>query len=234
VVDPLPGALEAVDENIATKSSNDNPSPTEFWNWYLANLFSTREFRSDKVVFVGFHLQPGTHTLNYKVIVSSEGIFTLPPTKAYDANQPELFGLSAGGIFQTTTFTNLGEYAEKKDDYCIPWSNRKILVKDLPAWMKVSLSSDVSVSSNDEEENQFEDDFDDFDDSDDVSHVKSYNYLYFVFGIAALAIGTLSLLYAKYKNVNSLNNAGKYEVQNNEFDSDGFSESFSSESSDSK
>jgi hypothetical protein len=36
--------------------------------------------------------------------VATAGIFTLPPTKAYDANQPELLGLSAGFFFLFASF----------------------------------------------------------------------------------------------------------------------------------
>lgn len=61
-------------------------------------MFRQRQFRPDKVIFSGTHVRAGTHSVQYIATVATEGLFTLPPTKAYDVNQPELMGLSPGKL----------------------------------------------------------------------------------------------------------------------------------------
>jgi len=106
ISDPFPGALEPQDDLIYSgqTTSRSNPSSRyDFWGWYLQSAFSMKEFRKDKVVFYGQRLFAGTHTVTYTALVSTLGQFVLPPTLVSDALQPEVMGLSAGGVFITKT-----------------------------------------------------------------------------------------------------------------------------------
>jgi len=150
IVDPLPGALEAVDENIFSRKIRNVDMFSDYWSWYIINIFKTREYRSDKVIITGYNVRAGTHSVHYVATVASEGYFTLPPTKVYDANQPELMGLSAGGMFTTKSFssTNL---INIDNSFCIPWKNRMIDISNIPDWMKsLKPTEDVEITSEDE------------------------------------------------------------------------------------
>jgi len=60
-----------------------------------------KQFLKDKVVFYGQNLYAGTHTVSYNAVVATEGEFVFPPAQARDIQQPEVMGLSDGGVFTT-------------------------------------------------------------------------------------------------------------------------------------
>eukprot|EP01127_Copromyxa_protea_P019958 TRINITY_DN6582_c0_g1_i1.p1 TRINITY_DN6582_c0_g1~~TRINITY_DN6582_c0_g1_i1.p1 ORF type:complete len:1992 (-),score=234.88 TRINITY_DN6582_c0_g1_i1:99-6074(-) len=101
IVDPLSGGIEALDDSFFASFSDNKPDYlfwSPFWVWYRRNAFSN-EFHSDRVLFHGTSLWPGTHSVSYFGIVSSVGDFVVPPTKVFDPTQPEVMGLSAAGDF---------------------------------------------------------------------------------------------------------------------------------------
>lgn len=49
------------------------------------------------VVFRYSYLRAGTHTVRFKAVAATSGVFVLPPVKAYVQAQPEVMGLSPAG-----------------------------------------------------------------------------------------------------------------------------------------
>lgn len=96
VVDWLPAGLEALEFG----SSPDTVSAASTWfGWWRWSTFQNTEVRKDRVQALAYQLPAGTHTLTYTALVVTPGQFSLPPAKAFVQAQPELLGLSAGGLF---------------------------------------------------------------------------------------------------------------------------------------
>jgi hypothetical protein len=137
IVDPFPGALEALDDSVYdTPNDSTNDYFYGYWNWYLHGAFREKEFLRDKVIFYGQNIYAGTHSVSYVALVNSQGEWVLPPAIVFDAFQPEVMGLSAGGSFSTAsmptvTFEQVG---------CLKWSNRKLHADAL-----ASIGEDISV-----------------------------------------------------------------------------------------
>jgi len=96
VVDWLPASLEALE--FGERPDNVGFGAT-FYGWWRWSTFQTVEVRKDRVQALAYQLPAGTHTLTYTALVVTPGLFSLPPAKAYAVAQPELLGLSAGGVF---------------------------------------------------------------------------------------------------------------------------------------
>jgi len=122
IVDPFPAALEPLDDSIYNVPSSGLFAVWDYWNFYLHSAFAQKEFLPDKVIFYGQNLFAGTHTVTYYSIVNTEGLFVLPPTLVYDAFQPEVMGLAAGGIFTTTNYTAPTSSGTYSTANCIPWT----------------------------------------------------------------------------------------------------------------
>ncbi len=60
----------------------------------------TRRIYPDKVVWDLPYLGISSRTMSYKAIAATRGTFVLPPTHAILEEQPELAGLSGGGILR--------------------------------------------------------------------------------------------------------------------------------------
>jgi hypothetical protein len=146
IVDAFPGAFDPLDDSIYD-TDNSPPVYYSWFYWYYWRAFTDKEFLKDKVVFTGQNLYPGTYTVKYYSLISTPGIFVLPPTQAYDVFQPELMGTSAGGSFITNSYVNstivdMGT--------CIPWTRRIImspnievmpyLTSNLPVGLGIGLS----------------------------------------------------------------------------------------------
>eukprot|EP01126_Amoeba_proteus_P027541 TRINITY_DN27333_c0_g1_i1.p1 TRINITY_DN27333_c0_g1~~TRINITY_DN27333_c0_g1_i1.p1 ORF type:complete len:577 (+),score=144.65 TRINITY_DN27333_c0_g1_i1:15-1745(+) len=95
IVDPLPGCYEAIHEQFS-QTFGPEISISQFRS----------EFRWDKVIFHGSWLWPGSHVVSYLAIMTTEGEFVLPPTKAFDPTQPEVMGLSTGGVTFLSSLTS--------------------------------------------------------------------------------------------------------------------------------
>ncbi len=91
VADPLPAGMEAIDSSLATSSRNVAYSLTRMKSdWY-----DHRELRDDRVLFFRDLVQPQTLTFRYLARISTPGRFILPPTKAEEMYNPEIFGHNA-------------------------------------------------------------------------------------------------------------------------------------------
>jgi len=75
-----------------------SPSYT-FWGWWSWDSWPVKEVRKDRVTAFAYNLRAGTSSFSYTALVVTPGKFALPPTKAYAQEQPELLGLSAGGVW---------------------------------------------------------------------------------------------------------------------------------------
>jgi len=126
IIDPFPGALIPLDSSY--KSLPDQESP--FWPW--VGSFYKREFLKGKILFYGQNISPGTYTLSYTSVVSTPGKFLLPPTMAYDVYQPEIMGLSEGGIFTSGNYQPDSNYG---GGTCLPWNDRTVSPEDLAAYL---------------------------------------------------------------------------------------------------
>jgi len=131
IVDAFPGALDPLDDSIYNIASSTSGLPYLWWFYYYG-AFSQKEFLQDKVVFTGFNLYPGTYTVTYYSLVSTSGLFVLPPTMAYDVFQPELMGTSAGGTFSTPAYLSLPIVDM---GICLPWIDRNTPIDQLSPYL---------------------------------------------------------------------------------------------------
>lgn len=134
VVDPVAGALEPLDENLSDTPPPVSPrDPGGYWSWYLWGAFREREYLPDRTIFYGSNIWAGTHSVTYLAMVASDGEFTVPPSHAYDAFQPELMGLSAAATFVTARVPTLAH--EQVSGPCLPWRNRQLVWEELPGFI---------------------------------------------------------------------------------------------------
>jgi len=128
--------MEALDDNVFESPSNVfdpyNSYPF-YWRWYFYSAF-TKEFQRDRVVFHGRNLWAGSHSVSYTALVNVEGEFVLPPAHAFDAAQPELMGLSAGGSFTTRILPA----AIASSPFCLVWQHRALVPSALPVFLQES------------------------------------------------------------------------------------------------
>jgi uncharacterized protein YfaS (alpha-2-macroglobulin family) len=109
VDDPVPGGLEALNRDLATTSAVDadkakfQAAGGSFWferdNWQSFAMsfwsFYHQEIRHDAVRFYADYLQKGNYHLSYMAQAIAEGEFKLPPTRAEEMYNPDVYGLSA-------------------------------------------------------------------------------------------------------------------------------------------
>jgi hypothetical protein len=100
VTDPLPGGLEALDENLEPVS--EWMANQDWFRWFYYNAFPHKEIRADRVVIYGRNLYGGTHTITYKALAVTPGKFVFPSTLVNDVLQPEVMGLSAAIMTEIT------------------------------------------------------------------------------------------------------------------------------------
>jgi len=84
--------------------------------------FGEMEFKSDRVVFHGQDIRPGTHRAFYYATVVYPGVFTVPSVKVVDRYNQTVLGYSSDGFFTVGTLENPYNY----NDTCVPVTNRKI------------------------------------------------------------------------------------------------------------
>jgi len=121
---PLPAGLEPVDTSLATTASQsmtreeegseegyeyesdedqtggtadgeENPWAFSFWS-----PFTHVERRDAKVVVFADHLPPGIHVTSFVARATTPGQFILAPARGELMYEPEVFGRSAGGMFE--------------------------------------------------------------------------------------------------------------------------------------
>lgn len=69
-----------------------------WWRWFNP-LGNSRQVRSDRVSWNSAYVTAGSNTVCYNAVANIPGVYTLPPAKAFSSPEPELMGLSAGGVF---------------------------------------------------------------------------------------------------------------------------------------
>ena len=106
VNDPLPGALETVNRDLATASTVDDAGAQydsaggAFWfkfnDWVEFNTafwsFYHKELRADSARFFADWLPAGNYHLSYMTQVIADGQFAAPPTKAEEMYDPDVYG----------------------------------------------------------------------------------------------------------------------------------------------
>ena len=103
LTDPLPGAFEAVNHQLATAdvgTPERTPGGTTLWFDYgawpnysiVTDGFYHREFALDAVRFYADVLPAGHYRLIYAAQVISPGRFLAPPPQAHEIYQPDVFG----------------------------------------------------------------------------------------------------------------------------------------------
>jgi len=148
ISDSFPGAIQPLDDNIYDDIAQSSP-PTppvvwDYWWFYFYEAFAITEFLEDRVVFYGQQLFAGTHTVSYTALVNTEGEFVLPPAQAYDAMQPEVMGLSAGGVF--TTFSEMPNITvTPTTNVCLYWQARATQRQSLSVLTPRDLFTDTDM-----------------------------------------------------------------------------------------
>lgn len=106
VNDPLPGALETVNRDLATASTVDDAGAQydsaggAFWykfnDWVEFNTafwsFYHKELRADSARFFADWLPAGNYHLSYMTQVIADGQFAAPPTQAEEMYDPDVYG----------------------------------------------------------------------------------------------------------------------------------------------
>lgn len=111
IVDPLPGAFEALDASIYTVPSSESTSPiggpisisSLISVPIILNPFALIEYQQNQVIFHGQEVPAGSYEVSYTAIVTTPGIFWVPSSLASDVKQPEILGLSSSFVFNTTS-----------------------------------------------------------------------------------------------------------------------------------
>ncbi|HEX5314214.1 MAG TPA: hypothetical protein VFX38_04800, partial [Gammaproteobacteria bacterium] len=109
--DPLPGAFEAVNRNLATAmTSTPDAQPDNLVLWFDSGAwpngtvttsgFYHRETGFDAVRFFADNLMPGNYHLIYAVQVISPGRFIAPAATVREIYQPDIFGRGSSQVIQ--------------------------------------------------------------------------------------------------------------------------------------
>jgi uncharacterized protein YfaS (alpha-2-macroglobulin family) len=103
--DPLPAGLEAIDQSLET--SPQQPSGLESFEWsdpyktgWGSWLFDHVEMHDEKVTLSATTLSAGTYIYTYQVRASTPGVFKVIPTTGQEFYFPDVFGRSAGSVFE--------------------------------------------------------------------------------------------------------------------------------------
>jgi len=111
VNDPLPGALETVNRDLATASTVDADQALfdeaggsywfkfSDWNEYGISRWSFyhKELRHDSARFYADWLEPGNYHLSYMAQAVATGTFSAPPVKAEEMYDPDIYGIGVKG-----------------------------------------------------------------------------------------------------------------------------------------
>lgn len=96
LADWLPAGLEA-QKPVAEPITPFGFGFGAWWRWMSA--FDSPELHADRVTWRAHYLRAGSHSVSYRALAVTPGIFVHPPAKASVASQPELMGLSGAGAF---------------------------------------------------------------------------------------------------------------------------------------
>ncbi|GMH44476.1 hypothetical protein BSKO_12428 [Bryopsis sp. KO-2023] len=105
----MPAGLEPVDPNADSSNScaiplvddkNDDSDGFDFFDFDIERGIFTcpdQETRPSVVTFDFEYINAGTITITFRAVAATEGIFALPPVRAFVNDQPEVMGLSSAG-----------------------------------------------------------------------------------------------------------------------------------------
>ena len=105
VVDPLPAGLEAVNEAFVTSatqrlgeaSTEVHHSPDRWWGYW--NPWDFEERRDDRIQLFVDRMYGGVYEYTYFARATTIGTFVVPPTRAEEMYEPEIFGRSSSEVF---------------------------------------------------------------------------------------------------------------------------------------
>jgi uncharacterized protein YfaS (alpha-2-macroglobulin family) len=105
VSDPIPAGTEAVDPSLETTLPEqggrlrrvDSGYHPGYWGWWY---FNHTEYRDDKVVFNSEFLPAGTYQYSYTLQTVIPGTYQVNPATARVEFFPDVFGRSAGLLFE--------------------------------------------------------------------------------------------------------------------------------------
>ena len=97
LVDPLPAGLEPINPELATSGlpPADSPVTYEQWaGWRNWTWYNHQNLRDDRAEVYTTYLWAGTFNYQYVAQATTPGDFVVPPAKAEEIYQPEVFGRS--------------------------------------------------------------------------------------------------------------------------------------------
>jgi len=106
--DPLPAGCEVIDSSLETSQSGEDDSfertdlegIPEPYQWYWRFAWASHvEMRDEKVALFAQQLPRGTYEYSYAIRCSLPGQFSALPATAYEMYTPDVFGRSAGALF---------------------------------------------------------------------------------------------------------------------------------------
>ena len=96
----MPAGLEPVDPNIFEGPSQCPVPFFSFLKFYYRFPCPLQQTRPDVVSFEFDSVRAGTHSVVLRAVAVTRGHFTLPPTRVFVRDQPEVMGLSSAGSFE--------------------------------------------------------------------------------------------------------------------------------------
>jgi uncharacterized protein YfaS (alpha-2-macroglobulin family) len=109
IEDPLPAGLEAVDTRLATTSADLNlearaeaasAEPKDAAASRFASSWYRQELRDDRVLLFVDHMPAGIYHYRYLARATSLGHFVVPPTRAFEMYQPEVFARTGASVVE--------------------------------------------------------------------------------------------------------------------------------------
>ncbi len=97
LVDPLPAGLEPINPELATSGLPPDDSPVQYdrWaDWRAWTWYNHQNLRDDRAEVYTTYLWSGTFNYQYVAQATTPGEFVVPPAKAEEIYQPEVFGRS--------------------------------------------------------------------------------------------------------------------------------------------
>eukprot|EP00210_Caulerpa_lentillifera_P004932 g4706.t1 len=93
----MPAGLEPLDPNIF---GGQNYCPVPFFSFFYKSNCPTQETTPSVVSFTFPFVRSGTNSVSFRAVAATVGNFTLPPTRVFVTDQPEVMGLSSAGSFE--------------------------------------------------------------------------------------------------------------------------------------
>lgn len=108
IEDFIPAGTEILNRSLKTSQLGIDPDQVEVeldesapfaagWGWWL---FHEPQIRDDSVLFSADYLPAGTYVLTYTLIPLQAGEYQVLPAHAWESFFPEVYGTSAGAVFQ--------------------------------------------------------------------------------------------------------------------------------------